>query len=105
MKKVSSLLIAVALLSFTLILPAAFAQEPAGQKPGMGMGMGKGKGGAKTQIKHPELRQAMIKLNEAKTHLHEGARDFEGHKQKAIEHIDEAEKELQMAFQSDKNEQ
>lgn len=102
MKKTGLSLITFALLCSMSIAPAAWAQgggqAPAGQqKMGQGQGQGQGKGG------HPEIREAMVKLNEAKTHLHEGAKDFDGHKQKAIELIDQAEKELQEAFHAAKN--
>jgi hypothetical protein len=97
-KKLGLSLIAFALLCMMSSVPAASAQG-GGQAAAPPTKMGAGQ-----KVHHPEIRQAMIKLNEAKTHLHEGARDFQGHKKKAIEFINQAERELQEALQSDKNE-
>lgn len=52
---------------------------------------------------HPEIRQAQSLLERAKDRLQHAAHDFQGHRVKAIQHIDEAQDELRLALQSDKD--
>lgn len=54
--------------------------------------------------RHPEIREAIAKLENAKHDLvAEAARDFKGHRAKAVRHIDEAVTELRLALQADKD--
>ena len=50
----------------------------------------------------PEIHKAMRKLREAKEDLQKAAKDFGGHKVKAIQAIDEALAELKAAMDFDK---
>lgn len=51
---------------------------------------------------HPHIRAALRELREARKELETGAHDFGGHKQEAIEAVDNAIKQLQQALQYDK---
>jgi hypothetical protein len=54
--------------------------------------------------RHPEMREAMRQLRHAKETLQkDAAHDFQGHRVKAIEHIDQALEEIEKGLQSDKN--
>jgi len=56
------------------------------------------------QEKHPVLREAMRKIEGAKGDLQKyGARDLDGHRAKAVEHLDQALGELKRALESDPN--
>jgi hypothetical protein len=50
---------------------------------------------------HPEIRRAMNKLEGAKNDLVHAARDYEGHRTKAVQDIDAAMSELQQALAVD----
>lgn len=52
--------------------------------------------------KHPELHKALRKLKAAKQDLEKAAHDYNGHKSKAIESINQAIEELKAALESDK---
>lgn len=56
---------------------------------------------AKHEERHPQIHKAMNKLEEAKRHLQEAAHDYAGHRVKAIQFIDQAQQELNLALQSD----
>ena len=51
---------------------------------------------------HPELHKAMHKLRGAKADLEKAAHDYDGHKAKAIEAINQALDEIKAALESDK---
>jgi hypothetical protein len=51
---------------------------------------------------HPELQAALKALRKAKSDLQKAARDFDGHRAKAVDHTDEAIKEVEAAIASDK---
>jgi hypothetical protein len=50
----------------------------------------------------PELRAAHRELKQARAHLQQADRDYEGHRRKAVEYIDQALSELRIAFEIDK---
>jgi len=56
----------------------------------------------KGKEKHPELRAALKALRNAKERLERAAHDYDGHRVKAIEHINEAISEVELAIASDK---
>jgi hypothetical protein len=58
---------------------------------------------ALTAERHPEIHLAQSRLAQAKNALEHAAHDFAGHRVKAIEHITEAQEELKLALESDKN--
>ena len=47
---------------------------------------------------HPEIDDAMLLLNQAQDHLSHAAHDFGGHRDKAMDRIREAQRELQLAL-------
>lgn len=53
--------------------------------------------------RHPEIRQAIRHLEQAKASLQKGAHDFSGHREKALDLTNQALQECQQALQSDKN--
>lgn len=55
-----------------------------------------------TAERHPEIRAAQRELSSAKARLKATARDFGGHRVKAIEFIDKAQDELRDALQYDR---
>jgi len=55
---------------------------------------------ALTAERHPEVHKAQKLLADAKTALQHAAHDYEGHRVKAIAHIDEAQDELKLALES-----
>ncbi len=90
--------VATAGLMLALAIPIAGpvqAQEGGKQNPKAERGEGR--------ERHPEIREAMRALNNAKHELtKEAANDFGGHKAKAIEHINQALEELRDALQADR---
>jgi len=56
-----------------------------------------------TQEQHPVIREAIRQLEKVKSELqNQAAHDFQGHRENAIQHVDQAIKELNLALQSDK---
>jgi hypothetical protein len=58
------------------------------------------KEGAREQ--HPHIRAALQELREARHELETAAHDFGGHRKEAIESVDNAIKQLQLALQYDR---
>ena len=67
---------------------------------GLALGMGST---AWTAERHPQIRAAQRDLSSAKYHLQRAARDFGGHRVKAIVLIDKAQDELREALKFDRN--
>ena len=67
---------------------------------GMALGIGST---AWTAERHPQIRAAEHDLASAKYHLQRAARDFGGHRVKAIALIDQAQEELHEALKFDLN--
>lgn len=93
--KLTAALAALAFLSASALslAPSASAQVPpapplAGQHPGE---------------RHPELRRALRTLARTETDLRRANRDFGGHRQKAADLCHQAQQEVQLALQSDRN--
>jgi hypothetical protein len=60
-------------------------------------------GRAATGASHPVIQEALQRLEQAKLLLtKEAANDFQGHKAKAVQEIDQAIQELGLALQTDK---
>ena len=82
MKKISSLFAVIAMmmvLAFPANAPASSAPE-----------------------RHPEIREAIAALRNARAHLQAAAHDFGGHRVEAIRATDEAIHQLQVCLQYDK---
>jgi len=58
---------------------------------------------ALTAERHPEIHRAQKLLIQAKGALEHAAHDYQGHRVKAMAHIDEAQDELKLALESDHN--
>src|SRR5579872_4440030 len=51
---------------------------------------------------HPELRKALRQLQNVKATLQSGARDFSGHREQAVDLVNQAISQVQQAIASDK---
>jgi len=90
----------VGLIAFGLILsvPTSILSQ-ATTTPGQQAAAKKGGG-----ERHPEIHEAQRQLQHARETLQrDAARDFQGHRAKAVEHINQALQELNLALQADKN--
>ena len=59
---------------------------------------------APTQEPHPVIREAIEKIESARTDLVKYAdRDFKGHRAKAVAHLNQAMEELKLALEADKH--
>lgn len=88
MKKTGVLtLLIMATLLFTLAFPAAAAgpKAPAPPVPGA-----PAVAPAPVPPPHPHIHEALEAMRNAKHHLESAEHDFEGHRVKAIEHLDQA---------------
>ena len=88
MKKTGVLtLLIMATLLFTLAFPAAAAgpKAPAPPVPGA-----PAMAPAPVPPPHPEIHEALEAMRNATHHLEGAAHDFDGHRVKAIEHLDQA---------------
>jgi hypothetical protein len=93
MNKISLLgLLIMATLLFTLAFPAAAAgpKAPAPPLPAVPAAA------LVPMPPHPHIHQALETMRAAKHHLEEAAHDFEGHRVKAIEHLDQAIREAEI---------
>ncbi len=53
--------------------------------------------------RHPEIRRAINQLERVETTLRRSASDFDGHKEKAADHVQRALEELKLALASDRH--
>ena len=51
--------------------------------------------------RHPEIRQAMDALRDARAHLQQASHDYQGHRVDAIRAIDEAMRQLEICMKYD----
>jgi hypothetical protein len=58
---------------------------------------------AEKKERHPHIRQALSELREARKELKEAAHDFGGHRKEAVEAVNVAIKQLEIALKYDKN--
>ena len=91
-KKLSAVTILLSVLTLTPMMIGARTQGAAQEK--------KEKAGAREP--HPHIRAAIQELREAKRELETAAHDFGGHRKEAVEAVDNALKQLQLAQQYDK---
>jgi Spy/CpxP family protein refolding chaperone len=61
-----------------------------------------GQMGAPGKEDHPHIEAAIKALQNAKTQLETAAHDFDGHRSKALEHVNQALEECHAALKSDK---
>jgi len=106
MKKLgfASLLITAAVL-FTLAFPASAASPKSPAAPAIPVAASPVPASpAPAEESHPHIRAALESMRQAKHHLETAAHDFEGHRVKAIEHLDQAihEAEICMSMKEEK---
>ena len=88
MKKIGVLtLLIMATLLFTLVFPAAAAGPKAPTPP---VPAAPAVAPAPVPPAHPEIHEALEAMRNAKHHLESAAHDFDGHRVKSIEHLDQA---------------
>ncbi len=96
MKKSILLTVASGLMATALTMPASAQNYPT--EPPIRPGQGQGRHGER----HPEIQGAITALEQARRHLQHADHDFDGHRSKALEHIDEALRECQAALRVDR---
>jgi hypothetical protein len=93
MKKIGLLtLLLMATLVFTLAFPAAAAGPKAAAAPAPPAVMAPAAPAAVAPApeRHPHIDEALESMRAAKHHLESADHDFDGHRRKAIEHLDQA---------------
>lgn len=101
LKKIGLLtLLIMATLLFTLAFTAAAAgpKAPAAPVPAVAA-VPATPAAAATPEEHPHIHEALEAMRSAKHHLETAARDFHGHRVKAIEHLDQAIHEAEICEQ------
>lgn len=53
--------------------------------------------------RHPEIRAALMNLNQAKANLQRAAHDYGGHREKALDHVQQAINECSQALRDDRH--
>jgi DNA-binding FrmR family transcriptional regulator len=91
---------ALILLAATYFLTASMAYAASPQSPtASGQVPATARG---TQEQHPVIRKALQQLEAVRNELqNKAAHDFQGHRENALKHVDEAIQELRLALQSD----
>ena len=103
MKKIGLLtLLIMATLLFTLAFTAAAAgpKAPAAPVPAVAA-VPAMPAAAATPEEHPHIHEALEAMRNAKHHLETAAKDFHGHRVKAIEHLDQAIHEAEICEHED----
>jgi hypothetical protein len=93
MKEIGFLtLVIMATLLFTLAFPAAAAgpKAPAAPAPAVAAVPAAPAAAAAMPEKHPHIDEALESMRAAKKHLESAEHDFDGHRVKAIEHLNQA---------------
>lgn len=93
MKKIGFLtLLVMATLLFTLAFPAAAAgpKAPESPVPSAAALPAVPAPAATPEPPHPEIHEALEAMRNAKHHLESAAHDFDGHRVKALEHLNQA---------------
>lgn len=92
--------IGAATLGVASLKPAA-AQTGVSLPPGLGRQHSNRVNGRRGE-RHPEIRAALRNLNQAKNNLQRATHDFGGHREKALDHVQQAINECNQALQDDK---
>jgi len=91
MKKIGFLvLILMATILFMLAFPAAAAGPKAAPSAAPAVAPAPAPPPAATPDDHPHIHEALEAMRNAKHHLETAAHDFDGHRLKAIEHLNQA---------------
>lgn len=97
MKKIGFLtLLSMATLLFTLAFPAAAAGPKAPVPAAPAAAPAPAASPAPVPEMHPHIQKGLAAMREARGHLQEAAHDFDGHRLKAIEHLDAAIREAEI---------
>ena len=97
--------LAAIVLMLALVFPVAMPaqQQSGGGQAASGQNAPAGKAQGQGRERHPEIREAIRQLQQAKQTLQkDAARDFDGHRANAVQQIDQAIAQLKQALQSDK---
>ena len=100
MNVTKKLLIVLAVVFTISTLPVVIHAADQGQ--GKGSPATEMKAGTERKGKHPEMMRALHALENAKQALEKAAHDYSGHRTKAIEHTEEAIKEVKAGLENDK---
>lgn len=95
-------LMALAAMGVTLALPMPLPAQTNSQGTSAQSSGNMGKMGKMGNERHPALRQAIRSLERAKMDLQHANHDFGGHRDEAIEAVNNAIKQLRQALQYDK---
>lgn len=99
MKKMAFVtLLITATLLFTLAFPAAAAGPKAATPTPAAAPVPTAPAAAPMPAKHPHIGEAIESMRAAKHHLESAEHDFEGHRLKAIEHLDQAIREAEICM-------
>jgi hypothetical protein len=85
---------ALVALVLALALPTVVPAAPPTPKP-------QPANAAAAPVDHPEIRDAIAALRNARDHLNHAAHDYQGHRSDAIQAIDQALKQLQVCLKYD----
>ncbi len=97
MNKVSFVgLLIMATLLFTLAFPAAAAGPKAPVPAAPAVAPAPAPAANPMPAPHPHIHEALEAMRAAKHHLESAAHDFDGHRVKAIEHLDQAIREAEI---------
>lgn len=83
-------LLVMATLLFTLAFPAVAAKAPAAPVPAVPAIAAAPALAPTPTPAHPEIHEALEAMRNAKHHLESAAHDFDGHRVKALEHLNQA---------------
>jgi hypothetical protein len=91
-------LLMTASLVFTLAFPAAAAGPKAPVPAAPAVALVAPPATAPPPPRHPQVKDALEAMRAAKHHLETAAHDFDGHRVKAIEHLDQAIREAEICM-------
>ena len=91
-------LLMTASLVFTLAFPAAAAGPNAPVPAAPAVALVAPPATAPPPPRHPQVKDALEAMRAAKHHLETAAHDFDGHRVKAIEHLDQAIREAEICM-------
>lgn len=99
MRKIGFLtLLILATLLFTLAFPAAAAGPKTPAAPAPAVAAAPAPHAAPVPEKHPHIDEALEHMRAAKKQLESAEHDFQGHRVKSIEHLDQAIKEAEICM-------
>lgn len=92
----------IAMLALAVMLGAMTLSGPASAQPKAALAATPAAGGQMGREPHPQIRLALRSLEDARMRLERGARDFGGHRAKALALTDRATEQLHKALHYDR---